>query len=894
MTFKHYFFLSSLFFIFFFSGCTDHGRHALISNWDSSMESVFLGKEFWANRLQDWQVRNGRIECLNGKDALRTVHILTHEINDDKSGFKIELKLGVIHDERLENDAFAGILIGGGSLDIDYRGRSLIFNRPGKNGGLLAGVNGKGELVILDMEKNLEPLARSEPVPALIDNLGNGLSIIASIQPVNDHYIINFTEVSTTTTISCEIPGEKITGNIAIVGHKGGIAGEGSFWFNDLSLSGSKLSIDPNRTLGPIVSTMHTVSRNTLKMSVQMMPVGPRQPKEIFLKFKPEEEDIWEPEIRSKINKDGYIAVFKIEDWDDSRSYDYQVEYKYSSNQGPGTNAVYKGTIRKNPIDKEAFIIAAFTGNNNTSWQNNGYDRTRLFFPHEDLTSKVAKHKPDFLFYSGDQLYEGSPSPPDRSGMPSSTIDYLYKWYLWCWAHRDLTRDIPSVAIPDDHDVYHGNLWGAGGEIPPKGPVDGVYPEHYQDGFEGHWIQDQGGYRMGTQFVNMVERTQTSNLPDPVDPVPVKNDIGVYFTDIKYGGFSFAVLEDRKFKSAPAKILVDDKIINGFSQIEGYDATKADRDYAQLLGKRQLDFISNWVQDWEDTWMKVSLTQTIFANVSTYPDSFKTDAGTPRLQPLPQGVIPTDYNVAKDMDSNGWPQSGRNRALEELRRGYTFMLAGDQHLGSVVHHGINDWEDAGISFCVPSVANVWPRRWFPPKPGLNHQEDKPGYTGRYFDGFGNRITVHAASNPYVSNVYPAELHDRAPGYGIVKLYKKEQKIVIECWPRHVDPTESGAKQYPDWPLTFNLMDNYGRQAVEWLPTINTTGLENPPVVQVIDKTTGEPIYTVRATDSSFDAKVFKKGSYSISVGEPGTDKWELLDNIQSIAEKGSQTIDLAF
>ncbi len=894
MTFRRYYFFYAFFFLLLFSGCKDPGKHTLISNWDTSQESIFLGKEFWANRLQDWKVKNGRIECLNGTDALRTVHILTHEINNEASEFKIELKLGGIHDGTLENDAFAGVLIGGGSLDIDYRGRSLIFNRPGKNGGLIAGVNGIGELVILDMEKNLEPLAKSAPVPALLDNLDNGLSFIVSVQPVNDNFLINFTEISTSTTIYCELSDDKITGNIGMVAHKGGMNGAGSFWFKDLKLSGSKLSVDPDRSLGPIVSTMHTLSRNTLKMSVQMMPVGMQQPKEIFLKYKPKDEDIWDQEARSLVNSDGYVAEFKIENWDDSRSYDYQVEYKYSSNQGSQVTATYDGEIRKNPLDKDEFVIAAFTGNNNTSWQNNVYDRTRLFFPHEDLTTKVAMHNPDFLFYSGDQLYEGSPSRPDRSGMPSSTIDYLYKWYLWCWAHRDLTRDIPSVAIPDDHDVYHGNLWGAWGEIPPKGPVDGIYPEHYRGGFEGHWIQDQGGYRMGTKFVNMVERTQTSNLPDPADPAAVKNDIGVYFTDIKYGGISFAVLEDRKFKSAPAKILVDDKIINGFSQIEGYDATKADRDYAQLLGKRQLEFINKWVHDWEDTWMKVSLTQTIFANVSTYPDTFKTDAGTPRLQPLPQGVIPKDYSVAKDMDSNGWPQSGRNRALEGLRQGYTFMLAGDQHLGSVVHHGINDWEDAGISFCVPSVANVWPRRWFPPNPGLNHQEGRPGYTGRYFDGFGNRITVHAASNPYVSNVYPAELHDRAPGYGIVKLYKKEQKIVVECWPRHVDPSEEGAEQYPDWPLTFNLMDNYGRQAVEWLPTINTTGLENPPVIQVIDEATGDHVYTLRSPNNAFDAKVFKKGSYVVKVGEPGTDKWEILNNIQSITDKGSKTIDLAF
>ena len=42
-----------------------------------------------------------------------------------------------------------------------------------------------------------------------------------------------------------------------------------------------------------------------------------------------------------------------------------------------------------------------------------------------------------------------------------STI--LRKWYLHGWTWRELTRDRPSVSIPDDHDVYQGNIWGEGG-----------------------------------------------------------------------------------------------------------------------------------------------------------------------------------------------------------------------------------------------------------------------------------------------------------------------------------------------------------------------------------------------------------------------------------------------
>jgi hypothetical protein len=392
----------------------------------------------------------------------------------------------------------------------------------------------------------------------------------------------------------------------------------------------------------------------------------------------------------------------------------------------------------------------------------------------------------------------------------------------------------------------------------------------------------------------MVERTQTSHLPDPYDPSPIENNIGVYYTSVLYGGIDFAVLEDRKFKSPPAKILPDASIVNGFSQLENFDATRADRSDAILLGSRQLEFLEDWAEDWEETYMKVSLSQTIFANVSTYPDSFKTDAGTPRLKPLPQGIIPKDYSLAKDMDSNGWPQSGRNRALEQLRKGFAFMIAGDQHLGSVVHHGIDDWEDAGISFCVPSVANVWPRRWFPPNPGLNHDPEKPDYTGRYFDGFGNRITVHAVSNPYQSGIYPEELYDRAPGYGIVKFNKKDQIITIECWPRNVDPSNPDARQYPGWPMELNLEDNYGENATLRLPTLSLSNLEHPPVIQLIDERTDEIIYTVRAKSFEYTPKVLRPGVYTIRIGEPGTLKIKEINGISAFSQNQSDTLEISF
>ena len=90
-------------------------------------------------------------------------------------------------------------------------------------------------------------------------------------------------------------------------------------------------------------------------------------------------------------------------------------------------------------------------------------------------------------------------------------------------------------------------------------------------------------------------------------------------------------------------------------------------------------------------------------------------------------------------NANGWPQTGRNKSLKILRKGFTFMYAGDTHLSSIIHHGIDTWGDAGWSFCVPSTAAGFPRAWWPEKPGGNRQPGTPEY-------FGNMIQKEHASN----------------------------------------------------------------------------------------------------------------------------------------------------
>jgi hypothetical protein len=79
----------------------------------------------------------------------------------------------------------------------------------------------------------------------------------------------------------------------------------------------------------------------------------------------------------------------------------------------------------------------------------------------------------------------------------------------------------------------------------------------------------------------------------------------------------------------------------------------------------------------------------------------------------------------------------------------------------------------------------------------------------------------------------------------------------------VDVTDP-ANQYTGWPRAIHQLDNYGRPAAAYLPTLRIPNAADP-VVQVVDETRGETVYTARIQGSEFRPKVFREGRYTVKV-----------------------------
>ena len=542
-----------------------------------------------------------------------------------------------------------------------------------------------------------------------------------------------------------------------------------------------------------VAFALYTHDSGTLKLTAQLYPLFPDEPREVRLEI--QKDDRWQEVSKVKITYPGWSAHFRIPQWDHSQTFPYRIRH--------GEHASFRGSIRKDPIDQDTIVVGNLSCNS-----------SRDPGPRAQIVENLKKIDPDLLFFAGDQTYHHT--------------EHTSGWIEFGLQFRDIIKDRPTITIPDDHDIGQANLWGESGKQASthQGP--------------------SGGYFYPIEYVNMVERQQTWHLPDPAIDKVLLRGLKTYFTRLRVGGVDFAILEDRKFKSGPEGKIPKMGPRPDHINDPSYDRKSVDLPELKLLGESQLQFLSQWSEDWTGAYMKAALSQTAFC-------------GAVHIHGRPND------RLLADLDSNGWPQTGRNKALKEIRKAWAPHLCGDQHLAVVVQHGIDNHRDGPFAFTSPAIVNSIYGRWWHPlgdKPGKLPIPNSPlPWTGDYEDGLGNKITMHAYANP------PADRRDiknRADGFGVARFNKKNRTITYECWPRFGDVSKGKEGQYPGWPIIHKMEQNDGRVAKGWLPKM--TFSKPNPVVQVRNLSTDEILYTIRIQGTHFQPKVYSLDFHEVWVG----------------------------
>ena len=474
------------------------------SSWQRCHDRVWLGPEYWAAPLQDWRVANGRAELTNAASG-RHVHLLTHQLGARKGGFRVGVKLGRVAGTLKEGKGSAGFTIGSQGPLREYRNNALY----GK--GLDCGITTDGGMFIGTV---------AAAKAGAVNLRGRDCQLHVTGEPTGDTYRVTLTVHEAFGEVIGQltregVPAAQLTGNIVLVANfsapgagGGGKArakakdnakakatdavdsGTGLFWFNDWTASGAKVEAHPDQAFGPILWSQYTLSGGVLKLSAQMPPVGEREAQSVRLQVK--QRGDWKTLAEERIHPEARTATFRVERWDDTKDAAYRLAYTQTFTSGKSEEHYWTGTVRRDPVDQNVISVGDVSCNIHTA------------FPNHEFVAKMAKLDPDLLAFTGDQFYESTAGfGVQREPLAPAMLDYLRKWYVHGWTWRELMRDRPSVSLPDDHDVYQGNLWGEGGEGKKT-------------------TQEAGGYDLPAEWVNVVHRTQTSHHPDPYDRTPGK------------------------------------------------------------------------------------------------------------------------------------------------------------------------------------------------------------------------------------------------------------------------------------------------------------------------------------------------------------------------------------
>lgn len=454
--------------------------------------------------------------------------------------------------------------------------------------------------------------------------------------------------------------------------------------------------------------------------------------------------------------------------WDATQSHDYEATYTETFRDGTSRESGWQGTIRANPAGP--LRLVALTCQNDYG------------FPYEPVATSLRKLDPDMLYFSGDQLYESHGGfGVIREPAEPAILNYLRKFYQFAWAFREAMAVAPTVCLPDDHDVFQGNIWGEAGK-----PMD-----------KEKGTSSNGGYIQPARMVRAVHLTNCGHHPAPYDPAPVEQDISVYYGDLVYGDVSFAIIADRQWKSGPQHVDTGEGRADHVSNPE-FDTAVLDQPGLVLLGERQEAFLEQWAKDWRGHKMKVLLSQTVFSGVATHHGG-------------------KHQYLKADLDSGAWPQTARDRAISILRESMALHVNGDQHLTSLSQYGVEQQRDANWAFCTPAIAAGYPRWWLPDELDNMSHENRPDHgldnTGEYLDGLGNKVYVYAVGNPVrkpkAKNRYDLA-HMKGSGLGLVTIDTEAKTYLCESFRFLIDPTDGNPEnQFPGWPVLIHQQENRG-------------------------------------------------------------------------------------
>ena len=156
-----------------------------VDSMPTGITRTWLAPQYWANRLADWRLTNGRIEALTANAGGRTVGVLTRQLAAVNDAGAISVRTGTL----ATGPGFSGFVLGAGRGALDWRAAALVMGPSGQGGGLLATYDSDGNVRFREHTNETNPFTfaelaatgRTGPAPAR--TLGEDVVLLLEINP---------------------------------------------------------------------------------------------------------------------------------------------------------------------------------------------------------------------------------------------------------------------------------------------------------------------------------------------------------------------------------------------------------------------------------------------------------------------------------------------------------------------------------------------------------------------------------------------------------------------------------------------------------------------------------------------------------------------------------------
>ncbi|HUT13857.1 MAG TPA: hypothetical protein VMY42_25435 [Thermoguttaceae bacterium] len=112
------------------------------SNWDKTPDRVWIGPDWWANRVEDWRIHDGRLECV--QPGMRAAYLTTRTLGGE---FQLSVRTGMLgKPDTLDKRGLTGFFFSNMGED-DYKTEDLLRSTTSLKT-FLAGLDGESRLVV--------------------------------------------------------------------------------------------------------------------------------------------------------------------------------------------------------------------------------------------------------------------------------------------------------------------------------------------------------------------------------------------------------------------------------------------------------------------------------------------------------------------------------------------------------------------------------------------------------------------------------------------------------------------------------------------------------------------------------------------------------------------------